>query len=306
MIAKAKAISHGDRAIEYAMRPSKNSELIKSNLIQESTPEKIYREFAEIQKYNSRCRNKFIRIEIGIAPNDQAKLSNEQLKNICTEFSKRFGFENYQWIACTHQDTDNLHLHMIVNRISVNQSVFDTSFISKKAGIIAEKISRDMGLTIANQIISKNKKHTDVVSFERMLARAKIENLSQAALSNKPLSLSEFRESMKENDIEVTEMKNKNGNTYGLRFTGYGETFKGSTVGKEFGYYTLMESINSNVNNFQVENNPNNEVTNSVLTQNINLARSISSLLNNDLMDDEEIEDDLEQKKEQTKKRKYV
>ena len=87
------------------------------------------------------------------------------------ESSKRFEFKNNQWIACTLQDTDNLHLHMIINRIGIDHSVYDTSFISKRTGKIAEEISREMGLTIANQVQRKQKYRLEVTSFERMMAR---------------------------------------------------------------------------------------------------------------------------------------
>lgn len=246
MIAKAKAISHGRRAIEYAMRESKKGDLIMSNLIQSETPDAIYKEFLQAQKYNTRCKNKFIRIEIGIAPEDEKKLSHEDLAKICSEFSKRFGFKNHQWIACTHRDTDNLHMHMIVNRIGIDHSVYDTSFISKRAGKIAEEISRDMGLTIANEVERKQKYRPEVTSFERMMARAKIEKNATDILRNKPKTLKDFTDEMKKRGITVSEAKNKKGNTYGLRFEGYGQTFKASQIGKEFGYRTLMNTLSEN------------------------------------------------------------
>ncbi|MBF0577593.1 relaxase/mobilization nuclease domain-containing protein [Dysgonomonas sp. GY617] len=246
MIAKAKAISHGSRAIEYAMRESKKGNLIASNLIQNNVPNKIYKEFVEAQKYNDRCKNKFIRIEIGIAPKDEAKLTNKELAEICRVFSQKFGFENNQWIACTHRDTDNLHVHMIVNRVSIDNKVYDTSFISKRAGKIAEEISRKMGLTIANEVQRKEKYRPEVTSFERMMARSRIEKASLATLSKKPKSLNDFAQEMRKRGIEVAEAKNKKGNTYGLRFFGYGQTFKASQIGKEFGYRTLLNTFSEN------------------------------------------------------------
>lgn len=251
MVGKAKAIAHGARAIEYAMRESKKGYLVMSHLVQSETPDAIYKEFLEAQKYNTRCKNKFIRIEIGIAPADEKKLEHEDLVKICSEFSKRFGFKNHQWIACTHRDTDNFHMHMIVNRIGIDHSVFDTAFISKRAGKIAEEISRDMGLTIANEVKRQSKYRPEVTSFERMLVRAKIEKAANDVLSKKPKSLREFSELMKKQGIEVKEAVNKKGNTYGLRFSTDGQTFKASQIGKEFGYRTLM-------NTFSEDNRQNN------------------------------------------------
>lgn len=253
MIAKAKAIAHGGRAIEYAMRESKHGKLISGNLIQEEKPDKIYREFVETQKYNTRCKNKFIRIEIGIAPQDETKLTDADLQKICRAFSQKFGFQDHQWIACTHRDTDNLHMHMIVNRIGTDLSVYDTSFISKRAGKIAEEISREMGLTIANQIKRKEKHRPEVTSFERMIARTRIEKTANTVLSNNPKSLKEFTDAMKKQNIEVAEAKNRKGNTYGLRFSAYGQTFKASQIGKEFGYRTLLNTFAENRQGNQVQ-----------------------------------------------------
>ena len=310
MIAKAKAISHGKTAIEYAMRESKHAEVLTKNLVQNNSPGKIHQEFIDVSKYNSRCKNKFIRIEIGIAPKDEANLSKEQLSEICDQFSKRFGFENHQWIACTHRDTDNLHMHMIVNRIGIDQKVFDTSFISKKAGLIAEKISRDMGLTIANEVEAKQKMYTQVVSFQRKMVRAKIEKIAHKVLSQEPTTLEQFSNLMNKEDVTVTEMKNKKGDTYGLRFTSYDETFKGSTIGKEFGYNTLLGPINSN---FSEELNVFREMVHTLqnstpgFSQGSSMLSSIDSIVSgmqtgNDQMDN----DDEDENKKQSKRRKNV
>lgn len=307
MIAKAKAIAHGKVAIEYAMRESKNGELVASNLIQNNTPNEIYKEFTDIQKYNTRCKNKFIRFEISIAPKDEAKLSQSDLIKVCEEFSKRLSFENHQWIACTHRDTDNLHLHMIVNRIAIDQSVYDTSFISNRASNTAEKISLDMGLTLAKNIKAKHKQRTDIVSFERMMIRTRIEKLAHEALANKPNNLREFQQAMKEKGIIVSEAKNKKGNTYGLRFTSYGETFKASTIGQEFGYRTLLQTF---------EDSQKEDILQSVerrenIQGNVNLstaskiASGINALLNTLSDSGEMMQDDEEQSNKRNKKKKY-
>ena len=246
MIAKAKAIAHGSRAIEYALRESKKGYLVMTNLVQNQSAGAIYKEFLQLQECNTRCKNKFIRIEIGIAPADEKRLGQDDLTRICSEFSKRFGFENHQWIACTHRDTDHLHMHMIVNRIGIDRSVYDTGFISKRAGKIAEEISREMGLTIANQVKRQSKYRPEVSSFERIMARTMINKTACEVLSGHPRSLKEFTGMMKKQGIEVQEAVNKKGNTYGLRFSGYGQTFKASQIGREFGYRTLLDTFKGN------------------------------------------------------------
>ena len=309
MIAKAKAISHGKTAIEYAMRESKHAEVLTKNLVQNTSSDKIHQEFIDVSKYNSRCKNKFIRIEIGIAPKDEANLSKEQLSEICDQFSKRFGFENHQWIACTHRDTDNLHMHMIVNRIGIDQKVFDTSFISKKAGLIAEKISRDMGLTIANEVQAKQKMRTQVINFQRNMVLAKIEKIAHAVLSEKPTTLKQFNESMKDKGVIVEEVKNKQGKTYGLRFTSFDETFKGSTIGKEFGHYSLLEELQNNLNeeiNESIVMSPTQSNNYSEVSQSSNMLSAIGSIASGVQTEEDQIDNEDEEYTKQSKKRRNV
>ena len=115
-----------------------------------------------VSDYNSRCRNKFLRIEIGIAPQDKKKLPVSELMRIAHLFAKQMGLDNHQWVAVTHKDTDNRHIHIIANRISLYGEVYDTTFVSNRAARVAEEISRSKGLTIAKE-----------VKAERMYQKAK-------------------------------------------------------------------------------------------------------------------------------------
>lgn len=305
MIAKAKAISHGGRAIEYAMREAKKGDLVGSNLVQNDTPKDILAEFVQIQQYNTRCKNKFIRMEIGIAPQDESKLTPENLTKICNEFSKKMGFKNHQWIACTHKDTDNLHIHMIVNRIAIDGKVYNTDFISRRAGQIAEEISKQMGLTIANEVERKSKYKPEIISFERAMERAKIEQAAKAIISNKPKSLKEFTEQMKKKGITVSEAVNKKGNTYGLRFTGYRQTFKASQIGKEFGYRSLLMACKQNA--LQQTNRTEQSVPKTAIAETLSgIGGLLSGLLSpNSNTPSDNNENELLRPKKRKKKRRY-
>ena len=50
MITKAKAIVHGSKAIEYALRESKHGTLVLSNLVQNENQGAIYKEFLQAQE----------------------------------------------------------------------------------------------------------------------------------------------------------------------------------------------------------------------------------------------------------------
>ena len=152
MIAKCKAIAHGSNALEYVFREGKLGRILALHNLCGETPKEIHEEMRLINNYNSRCKNKFLRIEIGIAPKDESQMTFKTLNRLALLFAKQMGLDDHQWVAVTHKDTDNLHIHIIANRISLSGKVYDTTFVSNRAARVAEELSHKYGLTIANEV----------------------------------------------------------------------------------------------------------------------------------------------------------
>ena len=154
MIAKCKAIAHGSNALEYIFREGKLGRFLALHNLCGETPKEIHEEMKLVGDYNSRCKNKFLRIEIGIAPKDEPQMTFKTLNRLALLFAKQMGLDDHQWVAVTHKDTDNLHIHIIANRISLGGQVYDTTFVGNRAARVAEELSLKYGLTIANEIRS--------------------------------------------------------------------------------------------------------------------------------------------------------
>ena len=167
MIGKCKAIAHGSTALNYIFREGKLGSRLAFHNLCSREPKTIYEEMKVVSDYNSRCRNKFLRIEIGIAPQDEKKLPVSELMWIAHLFAKRMGLDNHQWVAVTHKDTNNRHIHIIANRISLYGEVYDTTFVSNRAARVAEEISREKNLTIAKEVkTDKNTKRKNLTQRE--------------------------------------------------------------------------------------------------------------------------------------------
>ena len=152
MIGKYKAIAHGNNALEYIFREGKLGKTLLFHNLCGTTPKETYEEMKMVSDYNTRCRNKFLRIEIGIAPQDEKRLSLASVRNFAPDFAICMELANHQWVAVTHKDTDNMHIHIIANRISLYREVYDTTFVSNRAARVAEELSRKYGLTIAKEV----------------------------------------------------------------------------------------------------------------------------------------------------------
>ena len=251
MIGKCKAIAHGSTALDYIFREGKLGSRLAFHNLCSREPKTIYEEMKVVSDYNNRCRNKFLRIEIGIAPQDEKRLPVSELMGIAHLFAKRMGLDNHQWVAVTHKDTDNRHIHIIANRISLYGEVYDTTFVSNRAARVAEEISREKGLTIAKEVKAERQHQKAKSNPTREQTKQQIQKICYALLEKYKgtgsTGHSMFLYDLNKSGVTIERLKNKQDMVYGLKFS-YGEhTFKASEIGREFGYHSLQK-------NFEVAN----------------------------------------------------
>ena len=247
MIGKCKAIVHGSTALNYIFREGKLCSRLAFHNLCSREPKTIYEEMKVVSDYNTRCKNKFLRIEIGIAPQDERKLPVSELMRIAHLFAKRMGLDNHQWVAVTHKDTDNRHIHIIANRISLYGEVYDTTFVSNRAARVAEEISREKGLTIAKEIKAERKHQKVKANPTREEAKKELQRICYTLLDKyKGTGItgnSMFLYELNKNGITIERVKNKQGKVYGLKFSYRGQSFKASEIGREFGYRSLKNNF---------------------------------------------------------------
>ncbi|WP_278819500.1 relaxase/mobilization nuclease domain-containing protein [Hoylesella nanceiensis] len=251
MIGKCKAIAHGSTALDYIFREGKLGSRLAFHNLCSREPKTIYEEMKMVSDYNTRCKNKFLRIEIGIAPKDEKKLPVSELMRIAHLFAKQMGLDNHQWVAVTHKDTDNRHIHIIANRISFYGEVYDTTFVSNRAARVAEDISREKGLTIAKEVKAERKHQKTKANPTREQTKQQVQQICYALLDRYKgtgiIGHSMFLYDLSKSGVTIERLKNKQGKIYGLKFAYSGQTFKASEIGKEFGYRSLQK-------NFEVAN----------------------------------------------------
>ncbi len=202
-----------------------------------------------VNDYNTRCRNKFLRIEIGIAPKDEKGLNLTSVRNLASNFAGRMGLADHQLVAVTHKDTDNMHIHIIANRISLYGNVYDTTFVSNKAARVAEELSRKYGLTIAKEVKAERQHQKAKANPTREQTKQQIQKICYALLEKyKGTGItghSMFLYDLNKSGVTIERLKNKRGKVYGLKFSYAGQSFKASEIGREFGYRSLQKNFGS-------------------------------------------------------------
>ena len=247
MIGKCKAIAHGSTALDYIFREGKLGKTLLFHNLCGTTPKKIYEEMKMVNDYNTRCRNKFLRIEIGFAPKDEPRLNLTSVRNLASNFAGHMGLADHQWVAVTHKDTDNMHIHIIANRISLYGNVYDTTFVSNKAARVAEELSRKYGLTIAKEVKAERQHQKAKAYPTREQTKKEVQQICYALLDKYKgggiSGHSMYLYDLNKSGITIERLKNKQGKVYGLKFSYCGQTFKASEIGREFGYRSLQKNF---------------------------------------------------------------
>ena len=128
-------------------------------------------------------------------------------------FANQMGLDNHQWVAVTHKDTDNRHIHIIANRISLYGEVYDTTFVSNRAARVAEEISREKGLTIAKEVKADKKYQKEKSNPTREQTKKEVQQICYALLDKYKgtgvTGHSMFLYELNKNGIIIERMKNK-------------------------------------------------------------------------------------------------
>ena len=173
------------------------------------------------------------------------------LREIEEAFCKRLGFEEHQRISVIHRDTDNLHVHVAVNKIhpktkKMKTPYYDYFTFSRLAADIEKKYNLKSTNHEHKKKLSENKvqnmeAHRGEQSFCHFM-RQNLEDLKKAQ------SWQEFHALLKEHGVELQRRGNgfifKSGDGICLKASTVDRSFSKAALEKRFGSFeTLEESI---------------------------------------------------------------
>ncbi|SEN34814.1 TraI/MobA(P) family conjugative relaxase [Nitrosomonas marina] len=103
------------------------------------------------------------------------RLSNDQLNEIEERFCEALGFHEHQRISVVHDDTDNLHIHIAINKIHPRKlTIHNPYYDYKKVATLCEQIEQEYGLTQVNHETRIDKTERIIQDIE---AKAGVESL---------------------------------------------------------------------------------------------------------------------------------
>ena len=116
----------------------------KSPYLFSDNPREIEKECLEILDENDKLVKYVFRAMFSVQANE--KLSESNWRALVQDYCKEYGFDlnNHQYLLYEHNDTNNQHVHLIVNRKPVlgNKTINDSFFKIKSQTIIPKLIDK--------------------------------------------------------------------------------------------------------------------------------------------------------------------
>ncbi len=182
----------------------------------------LVEQFTDVSHLNPKLSKPVFHIALSLAPEDQ--LRKDKLMEMCEHCAKEMGFENNQYIAVYHRDTNHQHLHIIANRIGFDKRTVSDSNSYQKIASYCRKMELKYQL---KQVLSPRRY---LSQQQRNIPRhdQRKERLQQdiGQVLSKSINYQQFEQRMKEKGIQITKGR-------GISFT---DEKKVKVKGSELGY----------------------------------------------------------------------
>lgn len=174
---------------------------------------------------------------------ESEKMSSDQWRELTYDYCKEYGFDlnNHQFLLYEHNDTNNQHVHLIINRKPVlgNKTIND-SFYKIKSQKIIPKLIEKYCLKSNPEVVKTNANSSFSPERETKLVFVKetcnyylnqIKSWNNSLVGDNKIDIYAFSQILKMNDIELVIKKSNEEKIVGVTFVYENERFSGQQAG---------------------------------------------------------------------------
>lgn len=213
---------------------------------QSETLDWAVKEALHVQQRNNRTEaDKTYHLLISFAPGEQP--SPEILIDVENRICASIGFGEHQRISAVHHDTDNLHIHVAINKIHPERHTIHEPYRAYQAmGDMAAILEREHGLQITNHSGKKRgsenraddmEQHAGIESLLGWIKRECVDQLTQAQ------TWTDLHAAMRNNGLELQERGNglviTDGNGVGVKASSVARTLSKPSLEKRLGAFEV-------------------------------------------------------------------
>ncbi len=229
---------------EYALGDEKDAEFVAGN-VDGRTPRELSAEFALTRRLRPKTPRPVWHCSLSLPEGE--RLDSERWEAVVHDFldGMLFDRENHQFFAVRHTDTDYDHVHIIVSRIGLDAGLWHGKWEARRAIDLTQKLEMQHGLTRTPgymgraEVAALTKGEIELaVRTEQAPPKKVLQALIKKAAEGQP-TVVQFAEKLVMAGVEVRANLASTGRLNGFSFGLDGYSFKGSQLGKKFGWKAL-------------------------------------------------------------------
>ena len=204
-------------------------------------------EVATVRALRPNLKNAVQHTALSLSAEEKDKLTDQQWQQVAFRYMQKMGFDwQNQFAIFKHDDTENPHIHIVINRIKTNGEVVSDSKTWERQSVIMREIEEEFGLKKVE--FKPRHERTATVSKEEaerykrtgeLTPRLVIAGIIDEALKTKP-DLQTFVEMLALSGVEVKLKRNEEtAEVKGISFN-YGEqNYTGTGIGRAYSFNGL-------------------------------------------------------------------
>ena len=220
------------------------AEMIHTNMLGETVDE-LSREFGQTRKLKPNLQKCVYHASLSLPEGES--LNKDQWGEVSQKYMKEMGFDNSQFMAVIHKDTEHQHIHIVASRIRLDGTVVSDSNDYKRSekiirgfeieyGLEKVRPSRDVGISAPTRGELRK-----VLNERNPSIKMRLQKIIGDATTEKQ-SMTSFIEKLETKGVGViANISEKTGHISGISFVLDGELMKGSDLGKSFTWGKLKK-----------------------------------------------------------------
>lgn len=173
-------------------------------------------------------------------------LKDAQWRDVAETYTQKMGFQNSQYVAVKHSDTNHQHIHIVASRVGLDGKVVSESHDYRRSEKIIRGIEREYELSpVLPSHESRSRAPTSGELHKslregRASTKVRLQGVINRAIADRP-SMSTFVDRMEASGVSVLPNIAKTGRITGVSFRLDGEQMKGSNLGRGFTWSGLQK-----------------------------------------------------------------
>lgn len=234
-------------ALDYGLGKGANACEIVGGNMSGQTPRALSAEFALSRQARPEIKRPVWHTSLSLPPGES--IDGDRWAAVAADFMDGMGLADHQYVVIRHHDTDKDHVHIVASRIALDGSLYHGAWDARRAIELTQQLEERHGLTRTKGLEDGPAPQSrptkgEIEQMDRTgdaPVRLRLQEIIDAALDDEPKTVFAFMQELEAAGVTAIPNVATTGRMNGFSFELDGVPFKGSQLGKSYGWKALQE-----------------------------------------------------------------